>query len=247
MEYFLFIDESGDHGLNKIDPGFPVFTLCGILLSEQNYSVIIEKINTLKRKFWGDKKVILHSSDIRKCEKEFQILFNQEIKAEFYKDLNEIISESKFRIITVAIQKDKYIKKYGKIAEGVYEISLSYILERVVFSLDEIANDHNKRLSIVIEKRGAKEDSTLSEHIQKVLTRGTYYVNSDRFKNLVCEYRFFDKKDDIPGLQLADLVAYPISRYVIDPARANPAFDVLEPKFYRRKGHRYGLKIYPQK
>lgn len=32
-KYYLFIDEYGDHNLAKYDPGFPVFTLRGILLS----------------------------------------------------------------------------------------------------------------------------------------------------------------------------------------------------------------------
>lgn len=35
-KYYLFIDECGDHNLAKYDPGFPVFTLCGILVSRQN-------------------------------------------------------------------------------------------------------------------------------------------------------------------------------------------------------------------
>ena len=41
------------------------------------------------------------------------------------------------------------------------------------------------------------------------------------------------------------LVAYPIARYVIEPNRANPAFDVLEPKIYRTNGGLDGLRIYP--
>jgi hypothetical protein len=31
---FLFIDESGDHGLTRIDTDFPVFLLCGVLVDE---------------------------------------------------------------------------------------------------------------------------------------------------------------------------------------------------------------------
>ena len=72
-----------------------------------------------------------------------------------------------------------------------------------------------------------------------------FYVKSDKIKKLIAAYKFYDKKDNVPGLQLADLIAYPISRYVIDPERANPAFDVLETKIYKRGGKKYGLKIYP--
>lgn len=39
-KYYLFIDECGDHNLAKYDSGFPVFTLCGILVSRQNLNAL---------------------------------------------------------------------------------------------------------------------------------------------------------------------------------------------------------------
>ncbi len=80
MKHFLFIDESGDHGLVSIDPNFPVFVLCGIVISEPNYISINQGLKDLKKRFWGDRKVILHSRDIRKCDNEFQILFDVKVK-----------------------------------------------------------------------------------------------------------------------------------------------------------------------
>jgi hypothetical protein len=85
----------------------------------------------------------------------------------------------------------------------------------------------------------------LAEHMQKVMSRGTYYVSNERIKSVIDRFRFFDKKDDISGLQIADLAAYPIARYIIDPVRANPAFDVIQNRFYSKQGKRYGLKVYP--
>jgi len=57
--------------------------------------------------------------------------------------------------------------------------------------------------------------------------------------------RFKSKKENINGLQLADLVAYPIARHVIEPKRVNLAFDIVARKFYADNGIRYGLKRYP--
>ena len=54
-----------------------------------------------------------------------------------------------------------------------------------------------------------------------------------------------NKKENINGLQLADLVAYPIARNIIEPNRANPAFEVLEEKIYKTNGIIEGLRIYP--
>jgi len=243
-KYYLFIDESGDHGLVNLDPDFPVFLLCGLLTSEENYENTKNRINTLKKNFWGNKEVILHSRDIRKCNKEFQILFDTDIKRQFYLQLNEVIETSTYRILASAIDKEKYIKTYGKLSNDVYELALSFIIERAIFSLDEITGQE-KQLKIIIEKRGKKEDKKLDEHFQRLLARGTGFVDAERIKAVRTKIIFKDKKENINGLQLADLVAYPIARFVIEPKRANPAFDVLAPKIYTKNGKRYGLKIFP--
>lgn len=243
-KYFLFIDESGDHGLVHLDPSFPVFLLCGVLVSEDNYTIIRSNINGVKSYFWKNKEVILHSRDIRKCEKEFQILFNLTVKADFYNQLNGIIKNSKYRVIASAINKEKYIKTYGKLSNDVYELALSFIIERAVFSLDEV-KEPSKQLEIIIEKRGRKEDKKLDEHFQRLLARGTNYIKAERLKEIRIKITFKDKKENINGLQLTDLIAYPIARYVIEPNRANPAFDILSDKIYSKAGKRFGLKIFP--
>lgn len=246
MNYYLFIDESGDHGLNRIDPNFPVFVLCGVVISHEEYLLFDEKLKNLKSDFWSDKKVIIHSRDIRKCMGEFQVLFDLKKKELFYKGLNRIIEESDFRIISSAINKERYIEKYGKLGRDVYEVSLSLLLERTIFYLDGLKKSDTS-LRIVIEKRGKKEDAQLSDHFNRLMGRGTHYVDVKRFKSYNTSFTFKDKKENINGLQLADLVAYPIARHVIDEDRANPAFDLIDAKFYRSSGgkKRYGLKIFP--
>ena len=47
------------------------------------------------------------------------------------------------------------------------------------------------------------------------------------------------------GLQLADLAAYPIARYVNDKERTNPAFDIIKSKIYNKGTKLYGLKEFP--
>ena len=243
-KYYLYIDESGDHGLVNLDMNFPVFLLCGVLVEEENYKLIRTELNTVKKNFWGNKEVIFHSRDIRKCDKEFQILFDIDLKGKFYSLINAIIQNSKYRIIASAINKEKYIKTYGKLSNDVYELALSFIIERAVFCLDE-KKDEEKQLEIIIEKRGRKEDKKLDEHFQRLMARGTSYVSAQRLADLNTSIYFKDKKENINGLQLSDLVAYPIARFVIEPERANPAFEVLQDKIYTRNGKRYGLKIFP--
>lgn len=39
-ESYLFIDECADHNLEKYDPGFPMLTLCGILVFRRNLDAL---------------------------------------------------------------------------------------------------------------------------------------------------------------------------------------------------------------
>ncbi len=80
MKYTFFLDETGDHGLSFIDPSFPIFLLCGVLISEDDLVKMSSAINQFKLKYFQSTGVILHSRDIRKCEGAFQILFDLKIK-----------------------------------------------------------------------------------------------------------------------------------------------------------------------
>lgn len=94
MKYHLYIDESGDHGLTTLNPDFPIFLLCGVLVEEQAYEKIKKSFNIIKQTLWGNKEVIFHSRDIRKCDKEFSVLFDMKKKKWFYDHLNNAIQEN---------------------------------------------------------------------------------------------------------------------------------------------------------
>ncbi len=107
MKYYLFLDECGDQNLSNFSPEFPIFTLSGVIVSDEQYRNIEKQVNTLKTHFWGDKKVILHSRDIRKCQNGFEVLFDLEKKSLFYQELNEFLSENDYTIVACSILKDK--------------------------------------------------------------------------------------------------------------------------------------------
>ena len=65
-KYYLFLDECGDQNLSSFDPSFPIFTLCGVVISQEKLLYVTDKINFLKKELWGERKIILHSRDIRK-------------------------------------------------------------------------------------------------------------------------------------------------------------------------------------
>ncbi len=56
---------------------------------------------------------------------------------------------------------------------------------------------------------------------------------------------FRKKKENIIGLQIADIAAYPIAKYILDKNAQNPAFNIIESKIYRQSGEQHGLTIIP--
>ena len=245
-KYHLFLDETGDHGLTFIDENFPIFLLAGCLFEDSEYLKLSEEVNKLKREFFSTIEVILHSRDIRKCEGSFQILFNLDIKKRFYEQLNKVILNAKFTIIAVAIDKKKHIEKYGKVADNPYSICLSYILERLIFCTDN--KSVSSTVSIVIEKRGKREDQQLLAHYNGIIDRGTFHVVPNRFKNRIVDFSMFAKKDNNNGLQVADLCAYPLARHVLNSEEPYIPFAIIKSKLYCNglgKVDGYGLKVFP--
>ena len=242
--FVLYLDECGDQNLSSFDPQFPIFTLCGVVVSEEQDELLADRINSLKRDIWNNTNIILHSRDIRKCQNGFEVLFDLEVKKRFIESVNDILGDDIYIIICCAILKEPYIRQYGKLND-VYGLSLSYIMERVVFYLDSVGKD-NIELRTVIERRGKKEDKSLLNYYNQLLDRGTYWVNGDRMRRYFKRFDMRWKSENIVGLQVADLVAYPITRHVLNPNGVNLAYDVLKKNIYQVDGKMYGMKVFPK-
>lgn len=244
-KYYLFLDESGDQNLSSFDSSFPVFTLCGVIMSQEQLEIVTEKVNALKREFWGERKIILHSRDIRKCQNGFEIFFDLGVKQRFYEQINDILKQDVYVIVCCSILKEPYIRQYGRLND-VYGQSLSYIMERTVFYLDSLATN-DIHLTTIVECRGKKEDKTLLDYYNKVSDRGTYWVTSARIRNYFKEFEMRRKSENLIGLQIADLIAYPITRHVLDENAVNLAYDVIKDNIYQKDGKLYGMKVFPNK
>lgn len=244
--YNLYIDECGDHYLATYDQNFPIFTLCGILVPTKRLNTLKSAIDQLKQEFWQTTDVILHSRDIRKCEKSFRIFFDNDIKQRFYSRVNEILAQRNIYIIVCcAVLKENCIKKYGTEAD-VYGTALKYVIQRSIFCVDDLSSTGGK-INIIVERRGKKEDGALLKYYNGLRATGMHYISPERLATHIGQFGFSSKKENIFGLQIADLIAYPISRYVLNPEKPNPAFDIISPNIYLSNGKLLGLKIFPDK
>lgn len=244
-KYYFFLDETGDHSLSFVDPNFPLFLLGGCLFEEKELDDVETKLKRLKNDLFGTDAVIFHSREIRKCEGVFKILFDLDIKKRFYEGIDEILGKAKYTLIGSGVNKEEHIKKYGKGAKDPYAISLSFIIERLVFCLDK---HKPATVEVKIEKRGRAEDQQLLDQYNSILDRGTFYVQPDRIKKLIDKFEFLSKLDNVLGLQIADLCAYPLARHILFPQTPYPAFEIIKDKIYcdpKGEYNGFGLKVFP--
>ncbi len=205
-KYHLYIDECGDHCLATYDRNFPIFTLCGILIPVKKINKLKLLIDDLKKEFWNSTDVILHSRDIRKCEKHFSILFDNDIKQRFYARVNEILALTDvYVIVCCSVLKQDCINKHGVNAD-VYGTALKYVVQRSIFCVDDL-NENGGKINIIVERRGAREDAALLKYFNGLLVKGMHYISPDRLSEHMGKFGFSNKKENVFGLQIADLIA----------------------------------------
>ena len=153
-KYYLFIDECGDHNLAKYDPGFPVFTLCGILVSRLSLNALNKAFDDLKEDIFGTKDVVIHSVDIRKWRGPFSILADEALRVRFFEGIERILSQHEAYIIVSCTILKEQLNKFCVRGEedDVYGLSLSYLIERSIFCVDNNDNEGQPEISVVVER-----------------------------------------------------------------------------------------------
>lgn len=99
-----------------------------------------------------------------------------------------------------------------------------------------MADERRLHLPVVAEARGKREDNMLEKAFDRIRTRGTAAVLADRFKKLDCPLHFQSKKNNIVGVQIADLCAHPCARHILNPSRPNSAFEIARRHIYSHGG-----------
>jgi hypothetical protein len=138
--------------------------------------------------------------------------------------LDSIVTESNFVLIACVVDKLRLAKDGGTGANP-YNLALGACLEALHDFVSEKGQAQVKT-HVLVECRGKKEDAELELEFRRICDGA-----NARGANLPFDVIFADKKTNLPGLQLADLVARPIGINYLRPAHRNRAFDLLRPKF----------------
>ena len=229
----VYVDESGDHSLESIDPQYPIFTLVFCLFKISDYQKISLALDTFKVKYFGHSKIVLHEHDIRKnMHGEWAILGNEKTRENFYKDLTKVIEEGDFQIIATTINKKNLKDKY-LMAQDPYELSLLFCMELLH---EWLLQEGQRNIRMCFESRIKKFNTQLRKEFYRIRhnTPSVLRTSTD-FKVIDYKMTFLDKKSNTNGLQIADLVARPIGSPYWKPKQANRAYEVIKDKILKHK------------
>lgn len=244
--FVVYVDESGDHGMQTLDPNYPVFVLALCVFYKRHYSEkVVPALHKFKFNHFGHDLVVLHEHEIRKEKGDFKFP-SREHKDQFLSELTDIIEASNFILISCVIDKAK-LRDRGETDDNPYHLALGFCLETLYELLQE-KNQDSTLTHVVVECRGKKEDNELELEFRRICDGANRLGISLPF-----DIVFADKKVDSPGLQLADLVARPVGMSVLRPGQENRAFEVLKRKFFCSGGREklgegfenWGLKLFP--
>jgi hypothetical protein len=240
----LFLDESGDHNLTVIDPQYPLFALGGVIMDlEYAEGTASEALKEFKSEFFGDASIHLHTADITRNRKGFERLKEPDFRAQFYNKLNQLIQSLDFEVLACVIKKEDHLKRYGMAAVDPYMLSLDILVERFCMGLGKKPDSG----IIVAEKRGSTLDRQLEIAWLNLKVQGTRFVQASEIESTIRSLHLRDKKANLAGLELADLVISPIGRMVLGKT-IKEDYEIVRSKMRTSPSGRlegYGLVVLP--
>lgn len=242
----MFLDESGDHSLTRLDSQYPVFVLAGVILDREYAEVELEqRLASFKRDLFGSTEIILHTADIIRNRSGFESLQRSDFRKRFYEELNTLIKSLDFKVVACAIRKQDHLARYRSAAIDPYMLCLDVVVERFCF---EIGNVRNGGV-IVAESRNPKLDQQLQLAFQNLRLQGTRLIRAAQLGKRVKALNHRPKSANIAAMQLADLVASPIGRHVMGKPD-HEDFRIVASKFRCDTDGNYdghGLVIMPER
>jgi Protein of unknown function (DUF3800) len=241
-DFVIYVDESGDHGLNNIDPEYPLFVLAFVIMRREDYvAKITPDLLRLKFNYWGHDQIVFHERDIRKKVGSFAILADKGTQSDFMNDLTHLIKEAPFHICVTIIDKKKLAKKYTD-PWNPYHVALGACMERLRnFFVRQ--DQKNKLAHVVFESRGKNEDNELELEFRRITNNNASWgYRKVDFTYARFEPVFAKKDANAAGLQLADLIARPCGLKYLRPDQVNRTHDVLADKMLKAIN---GWKVFP--
>ncbi|HCG30760.1 MAG TPA: hypothetical protein DEU95_13850 [Chloroflexi bacterium] len=215
----MYVDEVGQANLaTSVHDQERYLSLTGVIVeSNHDREMLQPGIDRLRGYFpqsWRGKPVTLHRQEVLRRQGPFKILLDDNVRSRFNADLMSLIRHLDYVVITAVIDKRAHLEKYQTWHFDPYHYCLTALAERYARFLEgQSTTSELATGDVQAEVRGKREDKRLkqaymsfyndSAHLTAIPTASIQRALTSR------ELKFGNKNDNIAGLQLADLIAYP--------------------------------------
>jgi len=249
---FVFFDECGSHHAVVQEHDYQAFVLAAAIVKEEDLQSLNDGWNKWKESVWGTSDVIMHEPDVRKNLGPWYFK-NATQRRDAKESLDSVLASLPYNGIAVVVRRPQYIE-YCKDAGldsslplPIYDMALDFLCERVAMALEE---EYDGAIGeIIAEARGAKDDARLQQEFVRLHIDGTSYIADSWFRQqLGPAIDFRQKKENIPGLQIADLLARPCGDKVLRPESSPPRWEIFKKKLVKAQktvNSPLGMKIMP--
>lgn len=252
LGWTVYLDECGSHSLSAKEP-FGAFVLAATLIRNDNLAEVDRDFRDWKRVNLGDAAKNIHEPDVRKGKGPFNCGGDRARQDEIRRELASLLRRLDFVVIACVLDRGRYLRDFGtsppddSLPNHPYLMTLHFLMERVVMALD--GHLGGGRAQVVAEARGPREDALLQYEYARLHLDGTAYVSAAWFRNqLTPGIEFVSKRDNVTGVQLADLAARPCGEKVLHPSSAPARWPEIRDKLCAGQETRnsiLGLKVIP--
>lgn len=229
---FVFIDETGDHNLVKIDSQYPVFGLGALLIDGEEYKKLDKAIEAFKaRYFENPETMILHALELKrpnhkKSDSRNKIMIDAELRKRFYADFDEnVVQAFNYSLVFCFIKKTLMAESYSYPLDPYY-LSFENVLNRVM----RHGGDKNY---IFAEKRGEDLNIALEAEYERLKKVGIRFYTYEQVAQST-EMTLVDKKENVNGLQFIDLALSSFTRCAMGKKEKMVGND-CEPMYLNKK------------
>jgi hypothetical protein len=246
-DYLVFVDESGDHHLTRIDPQFPVFVLLFAILRKDDYvEKVCPALSRFKFQFWGHDEVARRGGVARarhpQTLRRLSVPTLETIEGTFSRPVERTDGglachcgrrgdrQAVFRL-SIHCARQPLRLRHGT-GVGAYPPTLGHP------GAASASDRHHGR-----EARSSRGYADLEFAFRRVCD-GANALN----QRLPFDLVMIPKTSNSAGLQLTDLMARPVALHHLRPDQPNRAFEIIQTKFRRSPAGQYegwGLKRLP--
>jgi hypothetical protein len=241
----LYLDESGDHTFSIHDNvGKRYLGLVGVMFSWTNYEAFQMEFEAFKRthfNFDPDDPIVLHRKELIYRNGPFKVLLDPAKRDAFDRDLLTVVARAQFTSFAVVIDKASHAAKGYRGLRHCYHYCVHAMMERYCGLM---RFRPGWRGDVMAESRGHAEDVALAAEFREVATSGTTQMREGDLATLTSkDVKIRRKSDNVAGLQLADILAHPLTRDVLRVSRGiegcggsfnEEIVKVATPKYNRR-------------